>query len=211
MRKPNRPPGWLEPIVRSGEYTLLASQCRTDRELADRLGVSTDSLFGARKILRQRGLSVPGRHELSRSAPHEAPEDDFVDEDPTNPGATFYAPANDEAVAPQPAIPPGHFIKGLSTLVGPDGGTLAQWIKTSREHDPITDVFEAFRAIKDELPQAEGPQPAPPKTDPRLLSTYLLGDCHVGMHAWRGDAGANFDLKIAERNLTGLTSELVNL
>jgi hypothetical protein len=114
--------------------------------------------------------------------------------------------------SPLPAIPDGHAVKGVSTLVGPDGAIKGQWIKTRSERDPIADIVAAFASIKDELPRCDGPIEAPAiHLERRRLSAYLYGDSHVGMHAWKGDAGSNFDLKIAEQNLTELTAKLVDL
>lgn len=111
------------------------------------------------------------------------------------------------------AQPLGHYVKGVSTLIDERGNVRAQWIKTNQEQaDKHAAMIEAFKAIKEELPRADGPQPRPEQPlNNRLLSTYLLGDCHVGMRAWQGDAGANFDLRIAERNLSSLTADLINL
>jgi biotin operon repressor len=139
--------------------------------------------------------------------------DDFQDEERTQPGVQTYSEAAGSCDVPLPTIPDGHRVHKVSTLIDAvTGEQRLQWVKTSAHSDPIADLAEAFRAIKDELPQADGPVAPPSESlDARLLSTYLLGDCHVGMRAWRGDAGANFDLKIAERNLTELTHELVRL
>lgn len=76
-RRLSKPQGWLRPIVLSGRYLELALQCNTDLDLAELLGVTKDSLFHARKVLRSEGLSVPGVQELrySRGTPTESEPD----------------------------------------------------------------------------------------------------------------------------------------
>ena len=107
--------------------------------------------------------------------------------------------------------PDGYHVKGVSTLYDADGVVRARWVKTNRHSDPLADIAEAFASIKDELPRSDGPIAPPARCSSKQLAAYLYGDCHVGMHAWRGDAGSNFDLKIAEQNLTELTARLVGL
>jgi hypothetical protein len=109
-------------------------------------------------------------------------------------------------------IPSGFAVHKVSTLIdGQTGEIKQQWIKTRNERDPIADLAAAFASIKDELPRADTPIVAPVSTRERLLAAYLLGDSHVGMHAHWADAGSNFDLKIAEHNLTSLVGQLVDL
>lgn len=218
-----QPPGRLDALLDSGELATLAQECRTQSELAQRLDITSDAITSWRRRREARGLSAPtffelatGRTDRAGSTPvaDEIPEgdvdriaatesdsdNDFDQEPPTLPGI------------PLAVIPDRHFARGVSTLVDAEGNIKQQWIKTARNVDQLADMLEAFKAIKDELPQADEPQTPPSHPlDSRLLSTYLLGDCHVGMHAWRGDAGANFDLKIAERNLTEYTGRLVEL
>lgn len=106
--------------------------------------------------------------------------------------------------------PDGYHVKGVSTLYDADGLVKQRWVKTNRHSDPLADIVEAFASIKDELPHSD-PVATPARCSSKQLAAYLYGDCHVGMHAWRGDAGSNFDLKIAEQNLTELTARLVDL
>lgn len=86
-----------------------------------------------------------------------------------------------------------------STLLR-DGEPVLQWIKNPGGADPNAIVEAAKRALVT-LPFVE-PAPAPTYTDDELLAVYPIGDAHVGMLAWEPEAGANFDLKIAERDLT---------
>ena len=51
--------------------------------------------------------------------------------------------------------------------------------------------------------------PAPEILNADLLTVYPMGDPHLGMYAWAAETGTDFDLEIAERNLTAATVRLV--
>lgn len=92
-----------------------------------------------------------------------------------------------------------------STLLR-DGEPVLQWIKNPGGTDPLAFTDSIKRALVD-LPFA-APAPAPTFTDDELLAVYKIGDAHVGMLAWEPEAGQNFDLKIAERNLVTAVDRL---
>ncbi len=50
---------------------------------------------------------------------------------------------------------------------------------------------------------------APKKSLVDLAVLYIIGDAHIGMHAWGDECGANFNLKIAERDLCAAILDLV--
>ena len=50
---------------------------------------------------------------------------------------------------------------------------------------------------------------APKKSLRDLAVVYVLGDPHVGMYAWGQESGADFDLKIAERDLCVAIMDLI--
>lgn len=108
--------------------------------------------------------------------------------------------------------PEGFHVRGVSTLYDRDGAIAAQWVKTGRTpDDPIKAITEAFAEVRDELPRATVFPTQPAHTRDDLLSVHLIGDAHVGLHAWHEDAGENYDLEIAERNLTAAYDRLVDL
>ncbi len=85
------------------------------------------------------------------------------------------------------------------------------WIKTkaSKEHRHAQ-LLEAIETIGEKLPRE--PVIAPPaSTAADLMCVYPMGDPHLGMYAWSEEAGENFDLKIAERELVGAVDHLVHL
>jgi hypothetical protein len=105
-------------------------------------------------------------------------------------------------------VPEGHAIKGVSTLVGPDGRTVQQWVKTSKEGaDYVVDAFkETFAKYKGHAKLV-----APPKhANKDLLTIYPIGDYHLGMYAWKDETGEDWDLDIAERTLRGTMADLVS-
>lgn len=106
-------------------------------------------------------------------------------------------------------VPEGHFVKGVSTLIGDDGSVKGQWVRTSLdlEHQK-QQVVEAITESVKSLPRV--PKiPSPQKADKGLLVVYPQGDPHLGMYAWGEEAGEDFDLAIAERDLVRAMQALV--
>jgi hypothetical protein len=202
----------LRQLIESGEVERLFTQHGSWQAVARVLGVNE------RTLRRERG------HAMQRHAPHtvtygtgtwtagevsdtsgrlaELQEewrdfDDF-DEEPTQPGI------------PLPVIPEHHIARGVSTLVDAEGNIKQQWIKTTAQNDERADWLEAIRDMGGELPRVE-PTPAPAYCDDDLLAVYPVGDPHVGLLAWHEDAGENFDMDIAERQLVGAFQHLTAL
>lgn len=108
------------------------------------------------------------------------------------------------------AIPIGHRLKGVSTLVGPQGQVLAQWQKTDQATvDKRAAALEALATIADRWQGKADPVPEPRIDTDRLLTLYPMGDPHIGMFSWEPETGVNFDLKIAERNACEAIDRLV--
>ena len=104
--------------------------------------------------------------------------------------------------------PAGHAVAGVSTLVGADGEVRAQWVKTRKESEDRQAVIDATKeAFASAVPVAR--VRAPRKAASEYLAAYPMGDPHVGMYAWAEEAGADFDLEIAEANLIAATSRLI--
>lgn len=94
-------------------------------------------------------------------------------------------------------MPAGHVIKGKSTLVGPDGATLLEWIKTKEgQIDPLAIVEQLKASFVDYKPAAL-PAPTPSAPAAELLTLLPCNDWHVGMFGWRKEVGENWDLKIS--------------
>jgi hypothetical protein len=105
--------------------------------------------------------------------------------------------------AASPAVPDGHEVAGVSTLFGSDGKIAGQWVKTHQSAAASFDMLDAItRHVKLTVPAA--PRVAPPPSAPAfadLLNAFVWGDPHIGLLAHARETGANFDLKIACREL----------
>jgi hypothetical protein len=117
-----------------------------------------------------------------------------------------YSPQHDMT---RPA-PDGFSVSGVSTLYNAEGEISAQWVKTKQEREMLLKAtIEAAIEIFSEH-DMKVPKIAQPKASMKdLLTVYPMGDPHIGMYAWAEETGEDFDLKIAERNLTSAVEKLV--
>lgn len=107
------------------------------------------------------------------------------------------------------SVPEGFTVKGVSTYYDKEGKPVGQWVK-SRADDAAREqlIRDAFAAMADELPRLE-PAPSPAMTGEHLCNVFTLTDSHVGALCWGRETGADWDLKIAERVLTGCFERMV--
>ena len=107
----------------------------------------------------------------------------------------------------------GLFIKGTSTLYGPDGELKLRWVKTEAEKEERFEAFkEAVQEIVDEVKNAVEPKYkdiyygekplADDFYDNELLTVYPIGDLHLGMFSWKEETGEKYDLKVAKKLLS---------
>lgn len=116
-----------------------------------------------------------------------------------------YAPEHDMTRT----VPDGFQVKGVSTYYNADGKQIGQWVKSSADDLRRKQLMEeAFEAMADELPRIE-PSVTQSIHIQSLCNLYVMTDCHVGMLAWHKEGGADWDLKIAERVLTGCFEQMV--
>jgi hypothetical protein len=95
-------------------------------------------------------------------------------------------------------VPDGYFIKGVSTLYGDGGEVKAQWVKSLIDPEQQEAMYrDAISAMGESIPREKAVKP-PKKVNDDLLSLYVLTDYHLGMLAWGEEAGADWDIKIAE-------------
>lgn len=106
------------------------------------------------------------------------------------------------STAPMHDATDGYLVKGTSTLVGAEGETKLQWIKTHIDADKFRAMTEAACRAAAEKVKPLARIAAPMKTSTDLATLYTLTDCHVGMLAWGKETGEPWDLEIAERTLT---------
>jgi DNA-binding CsgD family transcriptional regulator len=106
-------------------------------------------------------------------------------------------------------VPDGFKVKGVSSLYV-DGKLSSQWVKSSADEDRRQEMIRsAFDAMAQELPRL-APCAGPDRTIDQLATLYTLTDSHVGMLAWHREAGADWDLEIAESVLTGCFRQMVD-
>jgi hypothetical protein len=106
-------------------------------------------------------------------------------------------------------VPDGFQVKGVSTYYNADGKPNGQWVKSSADDTRRKQLMEeAFAAMSEDLPRLESINyKGVPISS--LCNLYVMTDCHVGMLAWHKEGGADWDLKIAERTLTGCFEQMV--
>lgn len=96
---------------------------------------------------------------------------------------------------------PGQRIRGVSALIDADGREIIKWVKTDRDADQhMAAMRAAVEALKEEVPRAAA-APPPEHGNELLLNQYTITDMHLGMLAWREEAGEDYDLSIAEKLL----------
>lgn len=116
---------------------------------------------------------------------------------------------SDDPPALQP-VPEGHHVRKVSTLLDAQGQVRAQWIQAPRTEQEQWDQFwaacERNAAAYRGLARAATP---PAATDAETCTVYPLGDPHIGMLSWAQETGQDFDLAIAQRDLTRAVDLLV--
>ena len=117
-----------------------------------------------------------------------------------------FSPQHDMTrTAPDPFV-----VRGVSTLYK-DNKPVVQWVKTRLDDSRMEQVIREFVESLAEGVRGLAPIiPAPEHSNADLLSVYPMGDPHFGMYAWWQDAGADFDLEIAERLTCGAIDRLIN-
>lgn len=106
-------------------------------------------------------------------------------------------------------VPDGYKVKGISTYYNAKGKPSGQWVKSTADEQRQRELMQAaFEAMAEDLPTLPA-VPAPGATLDSLLAVYPMGDPHVGMLSWGEETGADFDLRIAERDLCAAMAYLV--
>lgn len=107
-------------------------------------------------------------------------------------------------------VPDGYVVKGVSSYYNKDGALAGQWVKSTQDIDRMQQIIkEAVEAMCEEVPKAN-PPPAPIQWQSDVIPWVQIGDAHLGMLAHASEVGENFDLKIAEHELCGAISILID-
>lgn len=94
-----------------------------------------------------------------------------------------------------------------------DGKKVLQWVK---QLPPKAEKVEKWQQVvdyvaevsKDITPFASGPLPK--DNDDDLLTVYVLADHHLGMYAWKDEAGDDYDVDIGEKVLLNAMAQLTS-
>lgn len=107
-------------------------------------------------------------------------------------------------------VAPGYLMGKVTVQRGPNKDVERTWERQSPD-DTLREqaVREAFEAMAQDLPRVP-PSEKPLLTSDSLVTLYTLTDSHVGMLSWHKETGADWDLAIAERVLTGCFEQMVN-
>ena len=111
-----------------------------------------------------------------------------------------YAPQHDLTHT----VAPGQKLRGASTLYRRgEAEPVLQWVKSTTDEDKREEIMRAaVAAMMEDTPRAE-PVQFCGNSIHELCNVYTLTDCHVGMRAWGRETGADWDLDIAERVISG--------
>ena len=106
------------------------------------------------------------------------------------------------------AVPIGHRVKGVTARLDANGAIREQYIKTTTGVDPEALIEAATEAFASYRGYARLP-PAPAATDADMLTVYPVADLHLGMFAWKPEAGEDYDLSIAVELIRKTFAEVI--
>lgn len=108
-------------------------------------------------------------------------------------------------------VAPGQALRGTSTLYRRgEPEPVIQWVKTTADDVQREAIMRAsVAALMQDVPRAE-PTAYPDSPPENLCNVITLTDVHVGAYAWGKETGADWDLTIAERDVTGAVRHLIN-
>jgi hypothetical protein len=106
-------------------------------------------------------------------------------------------------------VPDPFVVRGVSTYYDKSGKPAGQWVKSKLDDERVQAMIAAsYAAMAETLPRIGATSP-PDITVDALCNVYTMTDCHMGMLAWHQEGGSDWDLKIAERILTGCFEHMV--
>lgn len=171
------------------EAALMRATCNSDSEAARHLGVARSTFQNRLKRAAERGLIAPGTETMPGYR---------IESLTSTPSGTYVKQRKEHGDVFQ--MPEGHSAKGYSALVDADGRVIQKWVKTKAEPSAI-DVAEVLKAAFIDYEPAAARTAPPAYTDEALLNLIPCNDWHAGMFAWRRETDADWDLKIAEREI----------
>ena len=110
----------------------------------------------------------------------------------------------------QSGVAPGYLMGKVTVQRNKDGEVERTWERQSPEQGQQQELLQQFAQALADGVKGLAPVTAPPAhADDDLLAVVPMGDPHFGMYAWAADAGADFDLNIAERLTCSAIDRLV--
>jgi hypothetical protein len=104
----------------------------------------------------------------------------------------------------------GEVLKGSSTLYDEDGNIKLQWVKTDVEKQSIIETIkELVATYVEELPKFEPTELCNTPCSKDLMAIYPLGDPHIGMKAYKDEAGDDWDLVTAQKVFCSIFDRVV--
>lgn len=98
-------------------------------------------------------------------------------------------------------LPDPKIVTKVSKLYDQTGRVIQEWVSEKPEDKAkLAIIRDAVRAYTEDAPEVPVPD-GPSKFDTDVIPWFQIGDAHIGMLAHEAETGANFDLKIAEREL----------
>jgi len=99
-------------------------------------------------------------------------------------------------------LPIGHTAKGYSTAYNKDGDVVMQWVKTKADDELIHEAFKDYiEGLCEELPSFPKVKKPNGILNENLVNLHTFTDYHMGMLAWEGEGGEEWDMEIAESTL----------
>lgn len=116
-----------------------------------------------------------------------------------------YAPGHFES-----GVAPGYAMGKVTVQRNAEGEVERTWERQSPAQEVYAQMMKDLAQYLGESVKGLAPAVKPPKNQAQdLLCVYPWGDPHFGMYAWWQDAGADFDLEIAEELTKGAVDRLV--
>lgn len=114
--------------------------------------------------------------------------------------------------APEPwnfPVSEGYKLGKVTSHRRADGTLIEVW---DRQHPLVEDIEQAKEAIREFIAEQPPIASAPARGDRRtdIIPWVQIGDAHFGMLAHEAETGANFDLRIAERELCAAIGLLID-
>lgn len=104
----------------------------------------------------------------------------------------------------------GEILKGSSTLYDEDGEIKLQWVKTDvAKQNQLDNLRNLVDDLVEDLPKFKKKKFDKSYVSSDLMAVYPLGDPHIGMLAYKDEAGDDWDLKRAQGVFCGVFDRLV--